>query len=185
MRTRRRAATFHVMDSRFARWQSDAMSNRMTSFAEFWPYYLREHSKPQTRALHYFGTTLVVAIALFGIVTGRLWMLLLMPLGIAFLPPSAPLPPEPHDPVPLKCFAFGLLFASPVLVLALFLDRAPGSVAIGSGLLLAAVSAGGIGTICLEGRCPAQGVGHRLGEHATIGLCLAAVLYVIGRARGR
>lgn len=112
-------------------------------------------------------------------------LLVLLPLGIAFLPPSAPLPPEPHDPVPLKCLAFGLLFASPVLVLALFLDRAPASVALGSGLLLAAVSAGGVGTICLEGRCPAQGVAHRLGEHATIGLCLVAVLYVVGRARGR
>jgi len=112
-------------------------------------------------------------------------LLVLMPLGIAFLPPSAPLPPEPHQQVPLKCFAFGLLFASPVLVLALFLDRAPGSVAVGSGLLLAAVAAGGVGTICLEGRCPTPGVTHRLGEHATIGVCLVAVLYAVGRARGR
>ena len=112
-------------------------------------------------------------------------LLVLMPLGIAFMPPSAPLPAEPHQQVPLKCFAFGLLFASPVLVLALFLERAPGSVAVGSGLLLAAVAAGGVGTICLEGRCPAQGVGHRLGEHATIGVCLAAVLWVLSRARGR
>ena len=112
-------------------------------------------------------------------------LLVLMPLGIAFLPPSAPLPATPHDPVPLKCFGFGVLFASPVLVLALFLHRAPGSVALGSGLLLAAVAAGGVGTICLEGRCPAHGVGHRVGEHATIGVCLAAVLYVLSRARGR
>lgn len=53
----------------------------MKSFAEFWPYYLREHSKPQTRALHYIGTSLVVAIALFAVVTGRWWWLLAMPVA--------------------------------------------------------------------------------------------------------
>lgn len=53
----------------------------MKSFAEFWPYYLREHSKPQTRALHYVGTSLVVAIALFAVVTGRWWWLLAMPVA--------------------------------------------------------------------------------------------------------
>jgi hypothetical protein len=46
------------------------------TFAEFWPFYLREHSKPSTRALHYAGTSLVVAIALFAALTGR-WLLLL------------------------------------------------------------------------------------------------------------
>lgn len=52
-----------------------------TSFAQFWPFYLREHSQPRTRALHYVGTTLVVAIALFALVTGRWWWLLAMPLA--------------------------------------------------------------------------------------------------------
>ena len=53
----------------------------MNSFADFWPYYLREHAKPQTRALHYIGTTLVVAIAAFALVTGRWWWLLAMPVA--------------------------------------------------------------------------------------------------------
>ena len=53
----------------------------MNSFADFWPYYLREHSRPQTRALHYVGTSLVVAIALFAVVTGRWWWLLAMPVA--------------------------------------------------------------------------------------------------------
>lgn len=53
----------------------------MNSFADFWPYYLREHSKPQTRALHYVGTSLVVAIAVFAVATGRWWWLLAMPVA--------------------------------------------------------------------------------------------------------
>ena len=55
------------------------------NFAEFWPFYLREHSKPRTRALHYAGTTLVVAIALIALITGNWWLLLAMPVaGYAF-----------------------------------------------------------------------------------------------------
>lgn len=61
------------------------MTKTYTTFAEFWPFYLREHSKSQTRALHYIGTTLVVAIALFalwtGFTTGNFWWLIGMPLA--------------------------------------------------------------------------------------------------------
>lgn len=61
------------------------MSARYGSFAEFWPFYLREHSKPRTRALHYAGTTLVVAIALAALASGRwLWLLALPFAGYAF-----------------------------------------------------------------------------------------------------
>ena len=55
-------------------------TNRISSFTEFWPYYLREHSKPPTRALHYLGTTLGVAIALYGAATGNWWLLLGLPV---------------------------------------------------------------------------------------------------------
>ncbi len=50
-------------------------------FASFWLFYLKEHSRPETRALHYIGTTLVVAIAVFAVVAGRWWWLLAMPLA--------------------------------------------------------------------------------------------------------
>jgi hypothetical protein len=58
---------------------------RLTSFAAFWPYYLREHARPQTRALHYLGTTLVVLIAIAALVTQRWTLLIAMPAaGYAF-----------------------------------------------------------------------------------------------------
>jgi hypothetical protein len=48
------------------------------TFAEFWPHYLREHSNPRTRALHYAGTTLVILITAALLLTGnwRYWIAL-------------------------------------------------------------------------------------------------------------
>jgi hypothetical protein len=61
------------------------MYRRYRSFAEFWPFYLREHSKPRTRALHYAGTSLVVAIAIFAALSGRwLWLLAIPLAGYGF-----------------------------------------------------------------------------------------------------
>lgn len=54
---------------------------RYTTFAEFWPFYLREHARPGTRALHYIGTTLVVALAVAALVTGEWLMLVALPLA--------------------------------------------------------------------------------------------------------
>ena len=61
------------------------MSSEYQSFDQFWPFYLREHSKPRTRALHYAGTSLVIGIALFALLTGRwAWLLALPVAGYGF-----------------------------------------------------------------------------------------------------
>ncbi|MGZ0190102.1 MAG: Mpo1-like protein [Alphaproteobacteria bacterium] len=44
-------------------------SGRFETYAEFWPYYLNEHAKPETRGLHYFGTGLGVALLLAAALT--------------------------------------------------------------------------------------------------------------------
>lgn len=54
---------------------------RYTSFREFWPHYLREHARPQTRALHYIGTTLVVGLLVAALVTRNWWLLAAMPVA--------------------------------------------------------------------------------------------------------
>ena len=57
------------------------MADRYATFAEFWPFYLREHSRPQTRSLHYVGTSLVVLIAIAAVLTGTWWLLVAMPVA--------------------------------------------------------------------------------------------------------
>jgi hypothetical protein len=50
------------------------------SYREFWPYYLNEHRKPRTRALHLAGTAVTVALLFLAIVTANIW---LVPIAIA------------------------------------------------------------------------------------------------------
>lgn len=51
------------------------MSQRQyNSFTEFWPHYVAEHSKPQTRLLHLVGTSIALGIAAYFIVAGKWWL---------------------------------------------------------------------------------------------------------------
>jgi hypothetical protein len=51
-------------------------TSRIGSFAEFWPYYLREHRQPGTRALHLVGSTLSLLLLIAAVVLGRPMFLL-------------------------------------------------------------------------------------------------------------
>jgi hypothetical protein len=45
------------------------------TYQAFWPFYLREHSKPVTRAFHYVGTTLGLACVVWAVLTlNPLWL---------------------------------------------------------------------------------------------------------------
>jgi hypothetical protein len=61
------------------------LMDRMKTYQEFWPYYLREHSKPVTRGLHFFGTSFGVLMAI-GLVSSGAWPWVLTALipGYAF-----------------------------------------------------------------------------------------------------
>ncbi|MEZ0226699.1 MAG: Mpo1-like protein [Alphaproteobacteria bacterium] len=50
------------------------MSDRIKSYKEFWPYYLREHSKPATRKIHLAGTASAIGLIGLGVVTGQPWL---------------------------------------------------------------------------------------------------------------
>ena len=48
----------------------------MKSFAEFYPFYLSEHSNRTSRRLHFIGTTLGLLFALHALSTLNFWWLL-------------------------------------------------------------------------------------------------------------
>lgn len=52
-----------------------------TTFSAFWPYYLREHAKPSTRALHYVGSALAIAVLITALVMRNWWLLLAVPVS--------------------------------------------------------------------------------------------------------
>ena len=58
---------------------------RFTSFAEFYPYYLQEHSNDVCRRLHYVGSLLVLSILGYALATQQwLWLLALPFAGYGF-----------------------------------------------------------------------------------------------------
>jgi hypothetical protein len=61
------------------------MTERFSTYADFWPHYLREHARPQTRALHYVGTLSGVLLVGFAVVIGPWWLALLAGYGPAWI----------------------------------------------------------------------------------------------------
>ncbi|MCC5856274.1 MAG: DUF962 domain-containing protein [Idiomarina sp.] len=55
------------------------------NFSEFYPYYLKEHSDPRCRAMHYVGSTLVLVVLAAALLLPNYWLLLLLPvIGYGF-----------------------------------------------------------------------------------------------------
>lgn len=52
------------------------MSQRQyKSFSQFWPHYVAEHSRPQTRLLHLIGTTIALGWIVYFAAVGRWWFI--------------------------------------------------------------------------------------------------------------
>lgn len=61
------------------------MSDTYQSFADFYPFYLSQHSEQTCRRLHFAGTSLVIATFLYALMSGRYVALFLLPvIGYGF-----------------------------------------------------------------------------------------------------
>ncbi len=61
------------------------MADQFATYTEFWPFYLRQHSRRATRSLHYFGTGLAVMCLIYA-VAGQVWYLLAVALVAGYGP---------------------------------------------------------------------------------------------------
>lgn len=57
-----------------------AETKHYASFKEFYPFYLSQHKNLTCRRLHFFGSSTVLAMVLYIIVTGKWLLLLSIPL---------------------------------------------------------------------------------------------------------
>ena len=55
------------------------MADRIDNFADFYPYYLEEHSDRTCRRLHFVGTTLALLTLIAAFATLNFWLLLAVP----------------------------------------------------------------------------------------------------------
>jgi hypothetical protein len=64
---------------------STKAQERFTSFAEFYPYYLQEHSNAVCRRLHYVGSILILVMLAYVLMTQQwLWLISLPFIGYGF-----------------------------------------------------------------------------------------------------
>lgn len=54
---------------------------QFNTFAEFYPYYLSEHSNSTCRRLHFIGTSLVILVFALALVVGSGWLWLALPVA--------------------------------------------------------------------------------------------------------
>ncbi len=63
-------------------------NKRHETFKEFYPFYLSEHSNKVCRLMHFIGTTLVLALLIYGVATEQyklLWFLPVAGYGFAWI----------------------------------------------------------------------------------------------------
>lgn len=58
--------------------------SKITRYKDYWPEYLREHSRPATRLSHYIQTTFGGAAILYALWTFNIWLLIGV-LGLIFI----------------------------------------------------------------------------------------------------
>ncbi len=64
------------------------MEHKYTSFKEFYPYYLQEHSNPTCRLLHFIGSILVLLVVFYAVWTSQfvfLWLIPVIGYGFAWV----------------------------------------------------------------------------------------------------
>ncbi|HZW14229.1 MAG TPA: DUF962 domain-containing protein [Noviherbaspirillum sp.] len=60
---------------------ANVLQKEFSSFAEFYPFYLSEHSNRTCRELHFVGSTLALFFVATTLLTGNLWWLLAALVG--------------------------------------------------------------------------------------------------------
>lgn len=58
-----------------------AQAQTFSSFSDFYPYYLAEHSDRTCRRLHFAGSTLVIALVVYFLISFNPWALVAVPLA--------------------------------------------------------------------------------------------------------
>lgn len=61
--------------------QQQQTDREFRSFAEFYPFYLSEHSNDTSRRLHYCGSLLVLLLLACAVFTANGWLLLALPIA--------------------------------------------------------------------------------------------------------